>query len=71
MTTGKSLQLRRIAMDVPQGALAERIGVPVSNVSRWENARIVKPKAADRYLAGLATFGTIPTIDVSTPEPVA
>jgi len=71
MTTGKHLKLKRIAMDVPQGALAERIGVPVPSVSRWEGARLVTDKAAARYLAALATFGTIPTVDVGETAAVA
>ncbi|MES2210946.1 MAG: helix-turn-helix transcriptional regulator [Chloroflexota bacterium] len=71
MNTGKDLTLKRIAMDVPAGALAERIGVSGSTLSRWENSRRVTTKAADRYLAALATFGTIPTVDVSVPEQVA
>lgn len=68
MNSGKELTLKRIAMDVTASALAERIGVDKSTLSRWENARRVPPKATDRYLAGLATFGTIPTIDVSAPD---
>lgn len=70
MTTGKNLKLKRIAMDVSQTALAEQIGVPTSSVNRWESSRVVKDKAAERYLAGLATFGTIPTIEVTTPGAV-
>lgn len=65
MTTGKELQLKRIAMDVQAGALAERVGVTNSTISRWENSRRVATKAETRYLTGLATFGTIPTIDIS------
>lgn len=71
MTTGKDLKLRRIALDVQTGELAERIGVPPSTISRWESGRRVTDKAAVRYLTGLATFGTIPIIDVSEPEAVA
>lgn len=72
MTKGKHLKLLRVAMDVSQSALADRIGVPVSSVSRWEGARNVTEKAADRYRVALATFGTIPTIDVDeSPEAVA
>jgi DNA-binding transcriptional regulator YiaG len=71
MQTGRDLKLRRVAMDVSQSALAEKIGVPVSSVSRWEGARYVTTKAAERYLAALATFGTIPTVDVDRPEAVA
>lgn len=69
MTTGKELQLKRIALDVTATALAARIGVPPSAVSRWETSRRVTEKAANRYLEGLATFGTIPTVEVSLPEP--
>lgn len=56
-------------MDVNSGELAARLGVPASQISRWENARRVTDKAAIRYLEALATFGTIPTIAVSAPEP--
>jgi DNA-binding transcriptional regulator YiaG len=55
-------------MDVRVGVLAERIGVQASTVARWENARRITPKAEARYLAGLATFGTIPTVSIETPE---
>jgi transcriptional regulator with XRE-family HTH domain len=68
MTTGKELTLKRIAMDVSAGALAERAGVDKSTLSRWENARRVKDAAAARYLDALATFGTIPTVDVTVPD---
>ena len=71
MTSGKELTLRRIAMDVTAGQLAERAGVDKSTLSRWENARRVKDAAEKRYLDALATFGTIPTVDVSIPEQVA
>jgi transcriptional regulator with XRE-family HTH domain len=71
MTTGKQLQLRRIALDVTASDLAAVIGVPPSSVSRWENARRVTDKAAARYLEALATFGTIPTVDVTMTGPEA
>lgn len=68
MKTGKELQLTRIAMDVRQDALAERMGVQASTLSRWENARTVRDDQARAYLKGLATFGTIPTVDVKPQE---
>lgn len=71
MTTGKELELKRRALDVSQGALADAIGVPQSSVSRWERARVVTDKAAARYLRGLATFGTIPTVAIEAPREVA
>lgn len=66
---GKELELRRRAMDVTAGALAERIDVPASTISRWESSRRVTDKAAKRYLEGLATFGTIPTITLGSDNP--
>lgn len=52
-------------MDVTQGELAERMGVSAPKLSRWENSRKRLPPAkVEQYLAGLATFGTIPTVDV-------
>lgn len=65
MKTGKELQITRIAMDVSQQDLAVAMGVAQSKLSRWENARQVKPEQAAAYLKGLATFGTIPTIDIN------
>lgn len=71
MTTGKELQMKRIALDVSANDLAAQIGVVPSNVSRWENARRVSDKAAVRYLTALATFGTIPTVTVDSMEATA
>lgn len=62
MQTGKDLKLRRVAMDVPANALADRLGVAASQISRWENSRVVTDEASTKYLEGLATFGTIPTV---------
>ncbi len=53
-------------MNVTLGDLASRIGVPASSVSRWETAIRVPAKAEGRYLEALATFGTIPTVTVTT-----
>lgn len=53
-------------MNVSLGDLAARIGVPASSVSRWETALRVPEKAEARYLTSLATFGTIPTVTVTT-----
>lgn len=61
---GKDLRLRRIAMDVSVTSLAEAIGCQPSQINRWENHRRVTAKAVERYLTGLATFGTIPTVEV-------
>lgn len=51
-------------MHVTASALAERIAVSVSWVSRRESLAVVKDKDADKYLGGLATFGTVPTVTV-------
>lgn len=67
-TTGKLLELTRRAMDLSTKEVAERMEVPVSRISHLENSRRVTDKAATRYLAALATFGTIPTVIVDTPE---
>jgi DNA-binding transcriptional regulator YiaG len=56
-------------MNVSVGDLATRIDVPASSVSRWETALRVPAKAEKRYLAALATFGTIPTVTVTTGQP--
>lgn len=69
MTTGTDLRLRRTAMNVNLGELASRVGVPASSVSRWETALRVPTKAEKRYLEALATFGTIPTVTVTTDAP--
>jgi DNA-binding transcriptional regulator YiaG len=58
-------------MNVSLGDLAARIGVPASSVSRWETAARVPRKAEPRYLEALATFGTIPTVTVTTDEPTS
>lgn len=68
MTSGKELELLRVAMDLTQTALAERVGVSLTTIGRWEGQRRVDQRAVDRYLTGLATFGTIPTIEVSVAE---
>lgn len=64
MQTGPDLQLRRVAMGVTQAALAERIGVNPNWITRREARARVKAEDAERYLAGLATFGTVPTVEV-------
>lgn len=64
MTTGPDLQLRRVAMGVTQAALAERIGVNPNWVTRRESKARVKAEDAEKYLTGLATFGTVPEITV-------
>lgn len=66
-TTGKELQLKRIAMDVDTKDVARAMGVLVSRISHIEGSRKVTDKAAARYLAALATFGTVPTVSVETP----
>lgn len=53
-------------MNVSLGELAARLGVPASSVSRWETSLRVPSKAEVRYLEALATFGTIPTVTVTT-----
>ena len=65
MATGTELRLKRTAMNVTIGDLAARMRVPASSISRWESAVRVTAKAEERYLTGLATFGTIPTVIVS------
>lgn len=67
MTTGKELRLKRIAMDVRTGDLAERLGVSSARISRWETLGAVREKDLVRYLEALATFGTVPTVRVETP----
>jgi transcriptional regulator with XRE-family HTH domain len=64
MTTGPDLRLRRTAMHVTASALAARINVSLSWVSRRESLAVVKEAEAQRYLAGLATFGAVPTVTV-------
>ena len=44
--------------------VAERIGVSPNWVTRRESKARVKPEDAARYLAGLATFGTVPVVEV-------
>lgn len=64
--SGKQLQLTRIAMDLSATQVACAAGVPVSTISRWENSRRPVTSAAQaKYIAALATFGTIPTVTVS------
>lgn len=65
-TTGKELELKRTAMDVQPKELAQVMGVGVSRISYLENSRRVTPAAEAKYLAALATFGTIPTVTVET-----
>lgn len=67
MTAGKELRLKRIAMEVRMGELAERLGVPVSRVSRWETLGVVREKDVTQYLEALATFGTVPTVTIALP----
>lgn len=57
-TTGQELRLLRTAADVRQVELAGRLGVLSSTISRWEGSRRVTRKAAERYVAALATFAT-------------
>lgn len=71
MSTGTDLRLKRTAMNVALGDLAARLGVPASSVSRWETALRVPAKAEVRYLEALATFGTIPTVTVTTGDGAA
>ena len=66
MTTGPDLQLRRVAMGITQAALAERMGVSPNWVTRRESKARVKAEDAEKYLTGLATFGTVPTVVVRT-----
>lgn len=64
MTTGPDLQLRRVAMGVTQAALAARCGVTSNWISRRESKARVKAEDAEKYLTGLGTFGTVPTVEV-------
>lgn len=67
-TTGKELELKRTAMDVAPKDLAVAMRVQVSRISHIENSRRITPAAEAKYLAALATFGTIPTVTVIEPE---
>lgn len=64
MTPGPDLRLRRTAMGITQTALAKRLNVSLSWVSRRESLANVNEKDAARYLGGLATFGTVPIVKV-------
>lgn len=55
MTSGKELKLRRITADVKAKDLAEAARTSTSQVSRWENSRIVTEDAEARYVAALST----------------
>lgn len=57
-TTGKELELRRVAADVRVSDLAAAMGIQPSGVSSLENRRRITEKAARRYVAALATFAT-------------
>jgi predicted transcriptional regulator len=57
-TTGQELKLLRIAADVQAQDLAAAMGIKPSGVSAYEARRKVTPKAAQRYVAALATFAT-------------
>lgn len=57
-TTGHELRLLRTAADVRQIDLAARMGIGASGVSSLEGRRKVTRKAAERYVAALATFAT-------------
>ncbi len=37
-------------MGLPQRELAERLGVSVETISRWENGILTQTRAVDRYL---------------------
>ena len=63
-TTGPDLQLRRVAMGITQVRLAEAMGVTTNWITRRESKARVKAEDAEKYLAGLATFGTVPTVKV-------
>lgn len=62
--TGTDIQLRRIAMGLTQSQVAERMNVTTEWVGYRERAARVKAKDAERLLAALATFGTVPTVEV-------
>lgn len=64
MQTGPDLQLRRVAMGITQAALAEAMGVSPNWITRRESKARVKAEDAAKYLTGLATFGTVPTVEV-------
>lgn len=59
-------------MGVTQSALAEKVndpkthklGVPSNWITRREGKARVRPEDEAAYLAGLATFGTVPTVTV-------
>lgn len=61
MTTGKELELERVRLDINSITLARAIGVHQSQISRWENARIVTDKAAVRYREGLERCAAVAT----------
>lgn len=67
--TGLSLKLRRVSADVKSSALAERMGVSSSTVSRLEGSRTVPEPKAVAYLDALATFPAV--VSLSEPQEAA
>ena len=43
-------------------------GAPAPRDAKAESKARVKAEDAEKYLTGLATFGTVPTVTVQTPE---
>ena len=59
-TSGKQLQLERVARDVRVGELARAMGYRhPSSISQIEAQRLVTTDTARRYRTALATFATV------------
>jgi transcriptional regulator with XRE-family HTH domain len=59
LVSGLELKLERVARQVKASDLAAQIGVSRSYLSQLESRHSVKPEAAQRYRAGLATFPSL------------
>ncbi len=46
---GKELQMRRLRINLTQAALAERMGVTVTTVARWEQGQRAIPRMAELF----------------------
>ena len=63
--TGVELRLTRIAMGVDTADLQKVMGYKSpASISHIETRGKVRPDTVARYLAALATFGTVPTVTV-------
>ena len=59
LVTGMTLKLERVARNVKQGDLAERMGVSRSYLSMLEGRYVVPAEAAERYRKYLASFPSL------------